>query len=90
MFEISSFELFYGTRSFKRLTHKLYEHLYAHYEEMEEINDMTDESLMLDIDIIEKQHEEDIATIVADKDRTITALQEEITLLKEQLDRLKA
>ena len=48
-------------RRIKRLTHKLYEHIYSHYEEMEELNDMTDESLMLDIDIIEKKHEQELA-----------------------------
>ena len=35
----------------------LYEHIYAHYEEMKELNEMTDESLMLDIDVIEKEQE---------------------------------
>ena len=30
---------------------------------MEELNDMTDESLMLDIDIIEKEHEKEIDAI---------------------------
>lgn len=72
-------------RKLRRLTHKLYEHLYAHYEEMEELNDMTDESLMLDIDIIEKQHEEEIASIVADKDRIIQKQSEEINRLKTEL-----
>lgn len=57
-------------RRLKRLTRKLYEHLYSHYEEMEKegINDMTDESLMLDIDIIEKEHEAEIKRLLAMKD----------------------
>lgn len=59
----------------KRLTHKLYEHIYAHYEEMEVLNEMTDESLMLDIDILEKKHEEELAeavkAAVAKKDKEI-------------------
>ena len=44
-------------RKLKRLTHRLYQHIYAHYDEMEVLNEMTDESLMLDIDYIEKEHE---------------------------------
>lgn len=41
----------------RQLTLMLYRHLYAHYEEMEAVNDMTDESLILDIDIIEEKYE---------------------------------
>jgi uncharacterized protein (DUF3084 family) len=48
-------------RKLKRQTHKLYAYIYAHYSEMEELNEMTDESLMLDIDIIEKRHEQELA-----------------------------
>ena len=39
---------------------------YAHYAEMEELNDMTDESLILDIDIIEKQYEKALAKTRSD------------------------
>lgn len=41
----------------RRLVRKLYEHLYAHYEELAEggLNDIMDESLILDIDIIEAE-----------------------------------
>ena len=42
----------------RRLTHKLYRHIYANYKEMEVLNEMTDESLMLDIDIILKEYEQ--------------------------------
>ncbi|MBO5279027.1 MAG: hypothetical protein J6B06_06035 [Lachnospiraceae bacterium] len=55
----------------KRLTHQLYKHIYAHFEEMEVLNEMTDESLILDIDILEKKHEEEIANIVAKKDKEL-------------------
>lgn len=48
-------------RQLRRLTHKLYAHIYSHYEEMEELNDMTDESLILDIDIINKEREKELA-----------------------------
>ncbi len=68
----------------KRLTHKLYEHIYAHYNELEVLSEMTDESLMLDIDIIEKKHEEELAAkdkehkeltkMLAEKDKQIEEL----------------
>ncbi len=41
----------------RQLTFILYRHLYSHYEEMEAVNDMTDESLILDIDIYEEKLE---------------------------------
>ena len=40
----------------RNLTKELYYYLYSHYEEMEEINDMTDESLILEYDIFLKKH----------------------------------
>lgn len=64
----------------KRLTHKLYEHIYSHYQEMEDLNDMTDESLMLDIDIIEKKHEEELKK----KDAEIEALKAQLEALKQK------
>ncbi|MBO5524881.1 MAG: hypothetical protein J5986_14635 [Roseburia sp.] len=48
-------------RRLRRLTQQLYDHIYSRYEEMEVLNEMTDESLMLDIDIIEKEHEKQLA-----------------------------
>ena len=41
----------------RRLSRKLYGHLYAHYEELAEggLNDMMEEALVLDIDIIEDE-----------------------------------
>lgn len=68
-------------RKLRRLTHKLYDHIYSHYEEMEELNEMTDESLMLDIDIIEMQHEKELAA----KDALLAERDKEIALLKKQL-----
>ncbi|MCM1231852.1 MAG: hypothetical protein NC489_17170 [Ruminococcus flavefaciens] len=47
-----------------RYTQKLYDHVYSRYEELEELNKMTDESLMFDIDILEKKYE----TAMAEKD----------------------
>jgi len=86
-------------RKLKRYTHKLYEHIYSHYEEMEELNEMTDESLMLDIDIIEKEHEQRLAEkdkTIKEKDKTISqtenALHEkssEIQALKDYIKQLE-
>ncbi len=80
-------------RRLRRLTHRLYQHIYSHYEEMEALNVITDESLMLDIDIIEKQHEEELAEKLAEKDKLIeqvTAEKEaEIASLKAQLTALQ-
>lgn len=77
----------------RRLTHRLYAHLYSHYEEMEELNEMTDESLMLDIDIIEKKHEAELAAKdreIAARDRTISAKDKELADLKAQLAAFRA
>ncbi len=62
----------------KRLTHQLYRHIYAHYHEMEGLNVITDESLILDIDIIEMRHEKEIA----EKDAEINALKAELSNAK--------
>lgn len=45
---------FSDAQKLKRLTHRLYEHIYAHYDEMKVLNEMTNKALILDIDIIEK------------------------------------
>ncbi|MBQ9927505.1 MAG: hypothetical protein IJO65_05965 [Lachnospiraceae bacterium] len=89
-------------RRLRRLTYRLYEHIYAHYEEMEELNDMTDESLMLDIDIIEKEHEKEIARVKKEVTEKVTAKvtedvtrqisnqkDKEICRLKEEIEQLK-
>ena len=85
-------------RRLKRLTHKLYEHIYSHYQEMEELNEMTDESLMLDIDIIEKEHEKELAEkekeiaekdkSIAEKDKSIAELEQEILRLRKKVESL--
>lgn len=49
-------------------TQKLYDHLYSHYEEMEDITNMTDESFMTDADLIVKGCEEKFARQLAEKD----------------------
>ena len=79
-------------RRLKRLTHKLYEHIYSHYEELEELTEMTDESLMLDIDIIEKEHQRELAQKdekyaqkLAERDEKLAQKEAEIAFLKKKL-----
>ena len=76
-------------RRLRRLTQQLYTHIYSHYEEMEVLNDMTDESLLLDIDIIEKEHEQKLAAAIAEKDAVISEkdslISEKDSLISEQL-----
>ena len=71
-------------RRLRRLTQQLYDHIYSHYEEMEVLNEMTDESLMLDIDIIEKEHEKQLS----EKDSVISkqnlALSEKEAVISEK------
>ena len=72
----------------------LYDYIYAHYAEMEELNDMTDESLLLDIDVIEKQYEKALAeqqaalaeqqAALAEKDSEIARLKAEIAKMKQR------
>jgi hypothetical protein len=86
-------------RRLRRLTHRLYQHIYAYQEELKEITEMTDESLMLDIDIIEKEHEERLAKMdnelaeknkeLAEKDNALAEKDNEIELLKQQIAALK-
>jgi DNA-directed RNA polymerase specialized sigma24 family protein len=38
-------------RKLKEYTRRLYRHIYAHYQELEDVNDMTDESFMTDVDM---------------------------------------
>lgn len=80
-------------RKLKRQTIKLYEHIYSHYDELKELNDMTDETFMLDIDIIEKEHELALNAkdkIIAEKDETIAEKEAKIALLEKQLAELQS
>ena len=69
----------------RRLAHKLYQHIYSHYEEMKELNEMTDESLLLDVEIMQKEHDKAMAA----KDKEIAAQADEIAALKAEIERLK-
>ncbi|MGN1179879.1 MAG: hypothetical protein ACI4SD_01605 [Suilimivivens sp.] len=86
---------FQDAQKLKRYTHKLYEHIYAHYKEMEELNEMTDESLMLDIDIIEKRHETELYEIKEKFKEKLTETENALTetenaLIEKQNDLEKA
>lgn len=72
-------------RKLRGLTHRLYRHIYSHYEELEEINEMTDESLLLDIEIVEKKREQELSA----KDEIIATKDSEIAALKAEIERLK-
>ena len=50
---------------------------------------MTDESLMLDVDIIEKKHEEELnelKNVIADKDEILTEKDKELSVKDEELN----
>ncbi|MDD2970921.1 MAG: hypothetical protein PHE02_02165 [Lachnospiraceae bacterium] len=59
-------------RRLQRLTGKLYDNLYSNYDEMEEMNEMTDESLLLDIDIIEMEHAKKIEEVTKEVTKEVT------------------
>lgn len=78
-------------RILKSLTHKLYLHIYSHYDELEEVTEMTDESFLLDVEIMEWEHQKEIAELqaaLAEKDATLSekdAALAELAQLKEKL-----
>ena len=76
-------------RKLRGLTHRLYRHIYSHYEELEEINEMTDESLLLDIEIVEKKLEKKRKQELSAKDEIIATKDSEIAALKAEIERLK-
>ncbi|MGN0436182.1 MAG: hypothetical protein ACI4D8_06115 [Wujia sp.] len=67
--------------SLQQMTKKLYNHLYSQYKEMEDMDDMTDESIMLPVDILKKQYE----TIMAEKDNEIAEGNRENAVLKKEI-----
>lgn len=85
----------------RNLTKELYYYLYSHYEEMEEINDMTDESLILEYDIFLKKHNiesldetvqwiEEERKYIADSKAEIEANKAEIEAEKAEMEMKKA
>ena len=80
-------------RRLRNLTKKLYDHIYAHYEEMEVLNEMTDESLLLEYDIIEKEHEKALAEkdkIIQEKDDALHEKDSALQASMLELQHLKA
>jgi len=73
----------WDARRLKRYTHKLYEEVYSHYEEMEELNEMTDESLILDVDIVEKQIEE-LEKQVAEAEKQVAEAEKQVAEAEKQ------
>ena len=65
-------------RKLKQITLQLYRHLYKDYKELEKagVNDMVDDAMVLDIDIIEYEHQKEIETISKELTEKIT---EEVT-----------
>lgn len=68
------------------LTIQLYNQIYAHYSEMEDLTNMIEESLSLDIDIIEKQYGKSITDI----DTKLDAKESELAQRDSEIERLKA
>ena len=63
---------------------QLYDYIYAHYAEMKELNEMTDESLLLDIDILEIKYEKAFAELDAQLAELDSALAEKDSALAEK------
>ena len=82
----------------KRYLQRLCNYLCAHYEELEAIRDMTDESFMTDIDIICKEYQDAIAerdkqlaeqsNQLAEKDNQLAEQQQRIAELEKLLQEL--
>ena len=51
----------YDADRLRRMTKALYDYLYSHYEETEELSMLTDESIIFEIDLIEQRHEKELA-----------------------------
>lgn len=73
----------WDARKLKRYTHKLYEHMYSHFKEMEVLNEMTDESLMLDVDILEMKFEM-LERQIDEKERELGEKERELDENKQQ------
>jgi hypothetical protein len=76
------------SRLLRCYTQKLYDHIYSHYEEMEELNEMTDESFMVDYEIFMKERDEALAkkdAVLAEMNAALAEKDAEIERLKRQL-----
>lgn len=80
-------------RRLKRLTLQLYHHIYDRYEELEErgVSEMVEEALVLDIDIIEYEHEKKMESLRKELETEIKEKELEIDKITEQKNKdLKA
>lgn len=77
----------------RNLTQRLYNHIYSHYDGMEEINEMTDQSLILEFDILEQKYEKEkqkaVEEAVGEYKELIDVKDKEMQLLKEQIAQLE-
>ena len=78
----------WDARKLKRYTLKLYEHMYSHFKEMEALNEMTDESLMLDVDILEMKFEM-LERQIDEKERELGEKERELGEKERELDENK-
>ena len=86
-------------RRLREMTKKLYDYIYAHYKEMEELNRMTDESLLLDYDLFVMERDKALAekdriieeqdNALQEKDNALAESQLEIERLKEEIKKLQ-
>lgn len=62
-------------RILRGITWKLYRHIYQKYEEMEEagVNQLVESAMILDVDILEKEHREELERIKTETDQVMKA-----------------
>ena len=61
----------YDAGRLRRMTKALYDYLYSHYEETEELSMLTDESIIFDIDLIEQRHEKELEEVKAKSEKRV-------------------
>jgi hypothetical protein len=75
------------------MTKYLYDYLYARYSELREVTKLTDESILLEIEVVEKKYEEKLAEKdekLAEKDEKLAEKDNEIRRLREELAAYKS
>ena len=76
-------------RVLKGITWQLYRHIYQKYDEMEKagVNQLMEEAMILEVDIIEKKHRDEVKRIKADNEK---AIQEKDNAIKAKDNAIKA
>ncbi len=76
-------------RVLKGITWQLYRHIYQKYDEMEKagVNQLMEEAMILEVDIIEKKHRDEVKRIKADNEKVI---QEKDNAIKAKDNAIKA